>query len=101
MNAGRPRGAAHPAFSAVVGHRQLDGIVAAASAAARFETLRFGRDGDDHEEVFCRALRWIAGRLTDDPRPDAVFVEAPVNPGAFVGEYDPVSCTQGPDEDQS
>jgi hypothetical protein len=56
----------------------------------RFETLRFGRDGDDHEEVFCRALRWIAGRLTDDPRPDAVFVEAPVNPGAFVGEYDPV-----------
>jgi len=56
----------------------------------RFETLRFRRDGDDHEEVFWRALRWIAGRLTDDPRPDAVFVEAPVNPGAFVGEYDPV-----------
>ena len=60
-----------------------------------FETLRFGRDGDDHEEAFCRALRWIAGRLTDEPRPDAVFVEAPVNPGAFIGEYDPAKRKVG------
>lgn len=55
----------------------------------RFETLRFGTDGDEHEEAFCRCLRWIAGRLTAEPRPDAVFVEAPVNPGAFMGRYNP------------
>ena len=54
-----------------------------------FETLRFGRDGDDHEEAFCRALRWIAVRLDSEPRPDAVFVEEPVNPGAFIGKYNP------------
>lgn len=58
--------------------------------APRFQTLRFAADGDEHEDAFCRALRWIAGRVTSDPRPDAVFVEAPVNPGAFIGKYDPV-----------
>ena len=62
-----------------------------------------GRDGDDHEEAFCRALRWIGRRLTSEtePRPAAVFVEAPVNPGAFIGKYDPVkrkvTMTTNPD----
>ena len=53
----------------------------------RMYTMRFGNPGDDHEEVFARALRWIAERLLVD-RPDAIYVEAPVNPGAFVGRYD-------------
>jgi hypothetical protein len=56
----------------------------------RFETLRFGRDGDEHEVAFRRAHCWIEGRLDRDPRPDGVFVEAPVNPGAFIGKYNPV-----------
>ena len=57
--------------------------------APRFETLRFGKDEDEHEEAFTRALAWIAQRLNSDPRPDAVFVEAPMNPGVFVGKYNP------------
>jgi hypothetical protein len=67
----------------------------------RFETLRFAADGEDHEEAFCRALRWIAGRLDRDPRPDAVLVEARINPGAFIGKYNPakgkVDMTTNPD----
>ena len=58
--------------------------------APRFETLRFGKDGEEHEEAFCRCLRWIANRLAAEPRPDAVAVEEPVNPGAFIGKYNPV-----------
>ena len=58
-----------------------------AGSAPQFYTMRFARDGDEHEEAFARALKWIAERLQVD-RPDAIFVEAPINPGAFVGRYD-------------
>lgn len=57
-----------------------------AGEAPRFYSLTFAQDGDDHEDAFMRALRWIAERLHVD-KPDAVYVEAPVNPAAFIGRY--------------
>ena len=52
----------------VVGHRQFDRrLEGRVGEAAALRDARFGRDGDDQKEVFCRALRWIAGRLTDVP----------------------------------
>ncbi len=56
--------------------------------APRFYSLRFARDGEDHEEAFARALRWIVERFQVD-RPDAVCVEAPVNPAPIMGRVDP------------
>jgi hypothetical protein len=48
-----------------------------------FSTVRFGSDGEEHEEAFERALRWIAERLRDHP-PDAVRAEATINLAAFM-----------------
>lgn len=56
--------------------------------APRFYTMQFARRGDEHEDAFERALRWIAERLRVD-KPDAIFVEAPINPAAFMGRVDP------------
>jgi hypothetical protein len=65
-----------------------------------FYTQRFGRPGDEHEDVFEQGLTWIAERLQIS-NPDAVFVEAPVNPAAFMGKYDEekgrVAMTTNPD----
>ena len=44
-----------------------------AGEAPRMYTMRFGNPGDEHEDAFERALRWIAERLQVD-RPDAIFV---------------------------
>lgn len=56
-------------------------------AAPSFYTLKLGREHDDHEDSFARALRWIAERLTVS-KPDAIYIEAPINPAAFLGKYD-------------
>lgn len=53
----------------------------------RFYSQRFGKDGDEHEDAFERGLRWIVERFKVGGV-DAVFIEAAINPGAFVGEYD-------------
>ena len=45
-----------------------------------FSTIKFVQDGDDHEDVFGRALRWLAEYLQVD-RPDAIYIEAPLSPG--------------------
>ena len=48
----------------------------------RFYTQRFAHDGDEHEDVFGRALLWLIERLQVD-RPDAIYVEAPLSPGTY------------------
>ena len=66
----------------------------------RFSTMRFARKDDEHEDVFLRALDWFDEKLSVS-KPDWVYVEAPVNPAAFLGEYDPskgrVTMTSNPD----
>ena len=53
----------------------------------KFYTVKFAKEGDEHEDAFERALRWIADRLAVN-RPDVIVVEAPINPAAFLGKYD-------------
>jgi hypothetical protein len=71
-----------------------------AGETPRMYSVQFGKPGDEHEDAFERALRWVAERLQVS-RPDAIFVEAPINPGAFVGRYDEergkVTMTTNPD----
>lgn len=71
-----------------------------AGEAPIFYTEKFARPGDEHEDVFARGLTWIAERLQVS-NPNAVFVEAPINPAAFMGEYDEkkgrVAMTTNPD----
>jgi hypothetical protein len=71
-----------------------------AGEAPHFYTMRFARPDDEHEDVFERALRWIAERLQVS-KPDAIFCEAPISPGAFIGKYDEakgkVAMTTNPD----
>lgn len=61
-----------------------------AGAIPRFSTLRFASDGDEHEDAFARSLRWIAERLAQPvaiiPRPDVVYIEAPLRLGAAWGK---------------
>ena len=40
-------------------------------------TVKLGRDGDDHADIFARAALWITRRMLDDP-PDWVVSEEPV-----------------------
>ena len=49
-----------------------------------FSTVTFANDGDDHEDVFERALRWFAEYVQVD-KPDAIYLEAPLNLGAAMG----------------
>lgn len=65
-----------------------------AGEAPRFYSLRFANGDDEHEDAFAGALRWIAERLSVS-RPDAVYVEAPINPAAFLGKYDPATGRLG------
>lgn len=51
----------------------------------RFSTMRFAKEGDEHEDVFERALRWFAEYVQVD-KPDAIYVEAPLNLGAAMGQ---------------
>jgi hypothetical protein len=47
------------------------------------ETIKFGRPGDDHPNIFGRAVRWMATRLADGAvRPEAVILES------LVAKYD-------------
>ena len=40
-------------------------------------TVKLGREGDDHADIFARAALWITRRMLDDP-PDWVVSETPV-----------------------
>ena len=40
-------------------------------------TVKLGREGDDHADIFARAALWITRRMLDDP-PDLVIFEEPV-----------------------
>ncbi len=57
-----------------------------AGEAPVFSTIDFR--AESHEQSFGLCVSWLINRLKDDDRPDAIFVEAPISPGAFVGEYD-------------
>lgn len=54
-----------------------------AGETPRFYTERFGKDGDEHEDAYGRALVWIATRLALGDV-DVVYIEAPLG-GAAQG----------------
>jgi hypothetical protein len=73
-----------------------------AGQVPRLYSMSWQRDGDadDHCDVLQRLGLWLIERFKAD-RPDVFVIEAPVNPGAFIGKYDEekgkVRMTTNPD----
>lgn len=65
-----------------------------AGVAPVFYSEQFAGKDDDHEDAFERSLNWIIKRLMVGSF-DAVYVEAPINPAAFIGKYNPETGRMG------